>query len=187
MRSTTKTYSRSIGGEGGRTLSYTGRVAILGGVTSAIDRMAGISQEMGQRTLLYRMPLSDGYQEGLAAIRNVAPDDTGEMMEASVYMLFHLLGLQIEKGLLREREHLPLATEDLIMRLGIAAARMRAGVVRDFTQREIIQTAEPEYATRIMPRQMAQLYCGMKAIGRGRAPDIGGWCWRRWRWIRCRG
>jgi hypothetical protein len=159
-----KTYSRSIGGEGGRTLSYTGRVAIIGGVTSAIDRMAGISQEMGQRTIFYRMPQSTGYQESMAAVRNTVPDETSEMLEASVEMMFHILGLSLAKGELLERPQLPLHTSDWIVRMGQAAARMRAGVPRDYTNREIVDQAEPEMATRLS-RQMASLYCGMKAVG----------------------
>ena len=48
-----------MGVDGGKTLHWTGKVALIGGCTSVIDSHHGVMAAMGERFIMYRMPSID--------------------------------------------------------------------------------------------------------------------------------
>jgi hypothetical protein len=155
-------WSRDIGGEGGRLLKYTGRVAILGGCTHAIDRNQQMNAEMGERMLYYRMPDTDGYAAAMLATNDTNTEGTKAARRELVTKMFAESGLLLES--LRQRRALELFERDRIVNLAQLGARARSGVVRDWKTRAVTDVATPEVPVR-MAQQLAQLYAGMEALG----------------------
>lgn len=158
-----KTWKRDIGAEGGRSLSHTGRVCLVAGVThAAIDRQAEVNAEMGQRSLYFRIPASTGYQEAMSAVQDTEPDESMRALQDIVLSMFYGLGMAMDKQ--TRRRDLSLTEADRLVELARLGVKMRNVVPRDWRDRNVIDIPTDEMATR-MSQQLAQLYCGMEAIG----------------------
>lgn len=157
-----RTWSRDIGGEGGRKLVHTGRVCLIAGVTQAVDRAHEVNREMGERCLYFRYPTTDGYQEGRTALDDVEPDKSKEHRQLLVEAMFEHCGLSFAQPV--RRRQLTMREQHRIVTLAQFGARCRSNVPRDAYTHQVIDAVSPEVATR-MAKEMAQLYCGMEAIG----------------------
>lgn len=157
-----RTWSRDIGGEGGRHIAHSGRVCLLAGVTHTIDRHTEANQEMGPRCLFYRLPWTDGYQESMSAVNAINPDETRTNMQLIVQAMFNGLELSFENPTLR-REMNP-TEADVIVGIAQLGSKLRSIVPRDWKDRTVIDVPSEEVSTR-MSQQMSQLFCGMEAIG----------------------
>ena len=49
-------WTRHLGTDGGKTLTWSGKVAVLAGVTPTIDSHHAVMASMGERFVLYRLP-----------------------------------------------------------------------------------------------------------------------------------
>lgn len=156
------TWSRDIGGEGGRSLSHTGRVCLIAGVTHAIDRHADVNGEMGQRCLYFRLPKTSGYQESISAVNNIEPTGTTEALQDIVVSMFSACGLSFDKP--TQRRRLDMRESDRVVSMAQLGVKLRNSVPRDWKTREVIDIPSSEVATR-MSQQLAQLYLGMEVIG----------------------
>src|ERR1700744_1389520 len=156
------TWSRTIGGGGGRRIEHTGRVCLLTGIPTAINRATEVNKEMGERCLYYRYPYTSGYEEGMMAVQDTKPDDNMREMRHSVTQMFEDLSLSFERPL--ERRKLETIEAARIVSLAQFAARCRSYVPRDSYSHTVIDVASPEVGTR-MAKQLAQLYIGMELVG----------------------
>lgn len=156
------TWVRDIGGEGGRSLTHTGRVSVIAGVTNAIDRHYEVNSEMGQRCLYYRIPSTDGYQESLSAVNAVDPDGRELERQNTVTAMFHALDLSFAKP--TRRRELSMREAHRVVSLAQLGAKLRSGVPRDWRDRTVVDVPSDEVATR-MAQQMTQLYLGMEMLG----------------------
>jgi hypothetical protein len=69
-------WERNVGANGGRTLTWTGRVAIVGAVTTAWDRAHEVIASMGDRFVVLRMSTAKGRQSaGRKAIENTGSEE----------------------------------------------------------------------------------------------------------------
>ena len=155
-------WSRSIGGEGGQTLHWQGKAAIIGGVTPAIDRQPEQGRALGERFLYYRYPLTEGYQESMCAANVTHPTDDIVQMRLAVDGMFAGLGLEFGKE--RERKELGLADRDRIVGIAQLGSRARSVIPRDSYSKEVIDVPAVEVGTR-MSQELTQLWLGMKEIG----------------------
>ena len=64
------TWTRHVGTDGGRTLSWHGRVGLIGGCTPTIDRHHAVMGAMGERLTLYRLPEVDADVLAREALRH---------------------------------------------------------------------------------------------------------------------
>ena len=65
-------WERNVGTDGGRTLTWTGRLVVIGAVTSAYDSAHGVIAAMGDRFALVRVDSNLGrHTSGRQALRNV--------------------------------------------------------------------------------------------------------------------
>jgi hypothetical protein len=156
-----RTWSRDIGGEGGRSMRHTGRVSLLAGVTHAIDEHAEVSAEMGQRCLIYRLPPTDGYQEGMMAVNKVVPEDDEDHMRRLVNIMFDELALKITEPTLRRK--VSLVEGNRLVSIAQLGSRLRTHVPRDKYDRLVSGLQRGEVLTR-MAQQMTQLYLGLEAV-----------------------
>ncbi len=70
-------WSRNVGTDGGKTLEWAGRIALVGAVTTAWDRAHDVIASMGDRFVLLRMDSTEGRQSaGRQAIGNTGHEVT---------------------------------------------------------------------------------------------------------------
>jgi hypothetical protein len=153
-------WTRRLGVDGGRCLSWRGKMGLLGGVTQALDSHHAVMAEMGPRFVLYRLPPVDGQRQARRALAN-----SGREAEArielcdSVKCFFAGLDLstrQYDRGTAEETTALVLLTEFV--------SHCRSAIERHPYSREITQVFEPEAPARLV-RSGAQLLAGLDAIG----------------------
>jgi ABC-type dipeptide/oligopeptide/nickel transport system ATPase component len=157
-----RTWSRDIGGEGGRRLEHHGRVCLIAGVTHAIDRQADVNKEMGERCLYFRYPFTTGYQESMCAVQDTVPDQSASDMQDLVEAMFMGLGLSFVEPTTRRK--LTQTEAHRIVTVAQFGAMCRSMVPRDSFKREVVDVSTPEVATR-MSQELTQLYLGMEVIG----------------------
>ena len=150
-------WDRSVGADGGRTLTWTGHLGLVAGCTTAIDSAHSVMSVMGARFLLVRL-------HGDAAIAHSAFDHSGEegvmrnaLREAVRGLLEHLPGHPLDKGEARA----PLVA------LASYVARARSPVDRDH-RGDIRLVLDPEAPTRIV-KALAQLWRASGLLGLDRA------------------
>lgn len=157
-----RTWSRDIGGEGGRKLSHNGRVCLIAGVTPAVDRAADVNKEMGERCLYFRYPYTTGYQEGMTAVQETEPDAEEQARQEAVVQMFEALSLSFIVP--TRRRKLEVWEANRIVTLAQLGARCRSLVPRDNYTHMVNDVTSPEVSTR-MAKELAQLYAGMEAVG----------------------
>lgn len=133
-------WERNVGTDGGRTLTWTGRVILLGAVTTAYDAAHSVIAAMGDRFALIRMDSATGRRvAGRQALSNV---DREHQMRAELATAVRDLfeGLRPERAVLTEAEQ-----ESL---LGVAdlLTFARTAVERDY-RGDVIDAHAPEMPT----------------------------------------
>ena len=139
-------WDRSVGTEGGRTLTWTGHLGLVAGCTTAIDSAHSVLSIMGTRFLLVRLT-------GDPSIAGSAFDHAGEersmreeLRQAVRGLLEHLPGQPFDKAVVR----------DPIVALASYVARARSPVDRD-QRGDIRLVLDPEAPTRVV-KTLAQLW-----------------------------
>lgn len=152
-------WDRSVGAEGGRTLTWTGHLGLLAGCTTAIDSAHSVMSVMGTRFLLVRL-------QGDRDIAGSAFDHVGrerlmrdELRAAVRGLLDHLPGAAYEKTEIRGE----------VIALASFVALARSPVDRD-SQSEIRLVLDPEAPTRIV-KMLTQLWraCGLLGLAKADA------------------
>ena len=146
-------WSRSVGVDGGRTLTWSGHLGLLAGCTTAIDSAHAVMSVMGARFLLVRL-------KGDPTIAHSAFDHSGqettmreELREAVRGLLEHLPGQPLPKEGARDR----------LVALASLVARARSPVDRDH-RGDIRLVLDPEAPTRIV-KALTQLWRASGLLG----------------------
>jgi len=149
-------WSRRVGTDGGQVLCWTGRVVLIGGVTTAWDSAHQVISTMGDRFVLVRMNSSHNRRAaGRQAMRNVS-------YEAKMRSeLAEVVGELLESS----RADVDLGDEEIDQLLDVAdlVTRARTAVERDFAGNPAFAHAL-EMPTRYA-KQLVQLARGGIAIG----------------------
>ena len=150
-------WDRSVGAEGGRTLTWTGHLELVAGCTTAIDTAHSVMSVMGARFLIVRLQAD-------ADIARSAFDHSGEeatmrkeLREAVRGLLQHLPGQPYEKADVR----------GAVVALASYVARARSPVDRDH-RGDIRLVLDPEAPTRIV-KALVQLWRASGLLGLDRA------------------
>ena len=155
-------WDRSVGAEGGRTLTWTGHLGLIAGCTTAIDSAHSVMSVMGTRFMLVRL-------QGDRDIAGSAFDHVGEertmreALRAAVRgLLDHLPGAPYDKAEIREP----------ILALAKLVALARSPVDRD-SQGEIRLVLDAEAPTRIV-KMLAQFWraCGLLGLAKTAAWEL---------------
>ena len=150
-------WDRNVGSDGGQTLTWTGRLVIVGAVTTAWDAAHRVIAAMGDRFVIIRADSSSGRVKSASkAIRNIG-SETNMRKE-----LAHSAGALITHASKSEY----ILTDDQITQLIKAAdivTAARTGVERDY-RGEVIDAHALEMPTRFA-KQLGQLVRGAVAIG----------------------
>lgn len=154
-------WSRNVGTDGGRTLTWTGRLAVIGAVTTAWDRAHDVIATMGDRFVLVRMDSTTGRQAaGRHAIGN-----TGEEVTMRAELAAAAAGVLV--GINREPLTLATMEVDLLLAAADVVILARTGVDYDY-RGDVIDAHAPEMPTRFA-KQLAQVVRGAAALGVNRS------------------
>jgi hypothetical protein len=149
-------WSRRIGGDGGRKLTWTGRLVVVGAVTTSWDTHHGVVSALGDRFLLFRMNSRDGRTAaGRQALRNTGQEAV--MRKELGDVAVRLLAGRVEPQLLSE------ADLDMLLRVANTVTLCRSAVEFDY-RGDLIEVHMPEAPTRCA-KQLHQLVLGARALG----------------------
>jgi hypothetical protein len=157
-------WERNVGTDGGQTLTWTGRIAVIGAVTTAWDTAHAVISAMGDRFVLLRIDSNEGRKpSGQRAIRNTG-DETQmrEQLAAAVAGVVQHAAITVDD--------LTPAEEDQILNASDIVTLARTAVERDYAG-EIINSHAPEMPTRFA-KQLTQMLRGGVAIGMPRERSL---------------
>lgn len=157
-------WERNLGTDGGLSLEWTGRLAVVGAVTTAWDKAHSVIASMGDRFVLVRVDSNTGR---LAAGRQAIANTGNEIKMraelaaavAGVMVGMDMSGVEVTE---QERDAL-LAAADLV-------TLARTAVEFDY-RRNVISSHAPEMPTRFA-KQLAQVVRGSVALGMGRTDAL---------------
>ena len=155
-------WDRKVGVDGGRTLSWQGRLSLIAGCTTAIDDHSNAMSTMGERFIFYRLPKLDGdEQEELArrAAKNAGLAEANREAIAQATADF-FASLEIPSTL----PDLDEEYERCLEGWASLTARCRSAVTRNGYTREIEMIHDPEAPARLVG-QLRRLEAGLKVIG----------------------
>lgn len=155
-------WERNVGTDGGRTLTWTGRVAVIGAVTTAWDQAHAVIAAMGDRFVLLRMDSTDGRTAaGRRSIRNTGHEEQMRSeLAAAVGGVLADVDPSRAGELVDDEIELLLAAADLV-------TLARTAVEYDY-RGDVIDAHAPEMPTRFA-KQLGQVVRGGLAIGMDRS------------------
>jgi hypothetical protein len=158
-------YQREIGTDGGRTISFSGRIGFLAACTDVIDHPEHqqANAEMGERCLYYRYPESDGRHEIGAALDN--PDGTYKTGRLQDLFREFWVDAALDWQSIEPPRDLSSPEKKRVAALAQLCARGRSGVQRDrYNKNEISGVTRSALGPRIA-NTLAQLLRGMERVG----------------------
>ncbi len=158
-------WTRHVGTDGGRTLSWQGRIAVVGAVTTAWDAAHAVISTMGDRFVLVRMDSHTGrVAAGRRAIGNTG-SETEMRAELATAVGDVLASVEGDSGITVTDEESGelLAAADVV-------TLARTGVEYDY-QGRVIDAHAPEMPTRFA-KQLTQLVRGGVAVGMERGDAL---------------
>lgn len=155
---------RNVGTDGGQTLTWEGRIVVIGACTTAWDQAHGVISIMGDRFVLVR---SDSYA-GRTAAGEHAIGNTGHEPAMRQEMANAVAGLI---ATVADRDY-PLTKDDTTRILNAAdlVTLVRTGVELDY-RGDVIDAHAPEMPTRFA-KQLTQIMRGGLAIGMGQTEAL---------------
>ena len=150
-------WTRNVGVDGGRTLDWRGKCALIGGCTPAIDQHHALMAIMGERFLLFRMPPMDQEQQADRAMQHVSHERRMRQdLRAAVADLFSSVNL--------EARDFDQSARKRMAALATFVAHARSAVERDRYHREIELIPSSEMPGRLA-RTLRCLFQGLQTIG----------------------
>ena len=152
-------WTRHVGTDGGRTLSWRGKLGLIGCCTTIIDTYHAVMAAMGERFLLYRLPEIDGKAQATRALRNA-----GREAEMRTELTRAIGGLVAGIALPDSLPELTEKVERQLVALSCLGSRSRSAVDRDGRTREIDLIPDAEAPARIV-QALRRVYSGLLIIG----------------------
>ena len=150
-------WERNVGTDGGATLTWVGRIVIVGAVTTAWDAAHSVVSTMGDRFVLLRPKTNTGRKKaGLGAIRNTG--DELAMRKEIAAVVGGVVGHMNTQG-----HQLTDAEIDQLLKAADIVTMARSAVERDY-RGDILFAHDPEMPTRFA-KQLVQMLRGAVAIG----------------------
>jgi hypothetical protein len=158
-------WTRHLGSGGGKTLAWTGKVAIIFASTETFDAHHAVISSMGDRFLLSRLKPVAGKKQFACALRH-AGTSTAEMRKELASAVTQLFAN-------RRPEASSISTQetDVIGSVIAKAVRLRGAVRRDYRSREIEAIYGAEGTARI-GLALERLLAGLETLGMERATAL---------------
>jgi hypothetical protein len=149
-------WTRDVGADGGRHLSWSGKAVFLAGVTPIIDQHHAVIAAMGERFILSRLPLVDELEQARFAIQRSEKEKIARSeLRTAVRRLFSSL---------QPIDRLDDSTVERLTALSTLTAKCRSAVERDPYRREIDLIPASERPARLAIA-LKRVLLGMTAIG----------------------
>jgi Bifunctional DNA primase/polymerase, N-terminal len=158
-------YSRNVGSDGGRTLTWRGKIGFMFAATQSYDDYYSVISQLGDRFLICRLKPAPGHDQFERAF-----DHAGEKTQA---MRDELAGAVA--GLyanVKEPSPLDAAERAAVERVVKKAVRLRTHVERDAYSRDIESGHDPEGPGRLS-LMLERLFAGLAVIGLERKTALG--------------
>ena len=152
-------WDRPVGTDGGRRLHWDGKCGFLGGATPSYDRYGSVTNALGDRYLLQRLPDVDAAEQAKAALK-AAQHEKQMRTELAGAMLGLIAGASLDKV----HAHLDDSDEKTLAALATFTARARTAVERDGYTGELLVIPQPEGPARLV-KAMRQFYGALTALG----------------------
>jgi hypothetical protein len=155
-------WSRNVGSDGGRTITWEGRIVVIAACTTAWDQAHTVVSTMGDRFVLIRPNSREGRAEGgTKAMRN-----TGDETKMRAELAAAVAGVMTKVDVSRPY---PLTEPDIktIVEAADLVTLARTGVELDY-RGDVIDAHDPEMPTRFA-KQLTQILRGAIALGMGHA------------------
>ena len=163
-------WTRHLGTDGGRTLTWEGRVGLIGGCTPTIDRHHAVMSALGERFPLMRLAPPKPEDLAMQALEHAGREsEMRKALSTTVREFFAGLVLPDEPPTISTPER------DYLVKLATFVTRCRSAVERDGYTREIELIAGAESPGRLAIT-LKRLHDGLATIGTD--------CATRWRIIR---
>jgi hypothetical protein len=150
-------WTRYVGTDGGRTLSWTGKVGLLAGATPIIDRHHGVLATMGERFTLCRLAEADA-EQAVRALSHTGERE-GVMRAELATAVAALFSARQEKP-----RSLAVEERDELVHLASLVTRARSAVERDRHTREIELVPGAEGPARLAIT-LERLLAGLDTLG----------------------
>ncbi len=152
-------WTRHVGTDGGRTLSWSGKVGLIAGCTPVIDSHHAVIGSMGERFTFYRLPATDADAQVRRALAHVGCEAT---MRGALAAAVESVLLDVDSGeLVKPADD---ATTDRLVKIATLAVRCRSEVERDSYSREVTLIPEAEAPARLA-LVLLRLLNALRAIG----------------------
>jgi hypothetical protein len=149
---------RNIGSDGGLTLTWKGRIVVIGACTTAWDTAHSVVASMGDRFVTVRSNSHEGrIASGLQAIRNTGRE--AQMREELAAAVSSLIAIVDPSKLYKLTE----ADENVLVTAANLVTLARTGVELDY-RGDVVDAHAPEMPTRLA-KQLTQITRGAIAIG----------------------
>jgi hypothetical protein len=149
---------RNVGSDGGQTLTWKGRIVVIGACTTAWDTAHGVVSSMGDRFVIVRSNSHEGrIASGLQAIRNTGREV--QMREELAEAVSNLIATVDPANPFELTE----PNETVIVRAANLVTLARTGVELDY-RGDVVDAHAPEMPTRLA-KQLTQIMRGGIAIG----------------------
>jgi hypothetical protein len=151
-------WTRLLGEDGGRALTWQGKCGFIGACTPSIDRAHAVMGALGERFVLYRLTVNDPNEQGRRRLRNRGHER--EMRDDLYRVVSDVLAA------MNGDPRAPLSTEevDWLVAWACFAVVARSAVERDGYDRQVELLPEPEAPGRLVGA-LGQLCAGLAAIG----------------------
>jgi hypothetical protein len=150
-------WERNVGTDGGQTLTWTGRIVVVGAVTTAWDTHHAVVATLGDRFVLLRIDSEAGrVKSGTRAIRNTGSE--AQMREELADAVGGLIAHASTDDVRIEDDEV-----ERLIKMADIVTKARTGVERDY-RGDVTMAHDPEMPTRF-GKQLAQVIRGAVAIG----------------------
>jgi hypothetical protein len=160
-------WSRNVGTDGGRTLEWKGRIALVGAVTTAWDSHHAVVASMGDRFVLLRVNTNEADDRLVSGRQTIANTGAEDEMRSELARLAAgvLAGVDASTA--------PVVTEEEVEAILLAADLVTlARTACEFDYRgDVIDAHAPEAPTRFA-KQLTQLFRGAVVIGMDRTDAL---------------
>lgn len=136
-------WTRHLGTDGGKTLTWTGKLGLIAGCTPTVDRHHAVMGAMGERFAIYRMPPVDGDEQVRRALAR-GHDDRAMRNDLAAAVAGAIDAADIDADVPAQD-----GDENRLVALATLAVRCRSAVERDGYSREIELVPEAEAPARL--------------------------------------
>jgi DNA-binding MarR family transcriptional regulator len=159
-------WTRHLGSDGGRTLSWDGKCGVIGAVTPTIDKHHAVMGALGERFTFYRLHVADPRAQARQRMRN-----RGQERRMRAELAAAALAVLDRVALDGAPRRLDDAEIDDMVNLATFVVTARTAVERDQYTRDVDVMPEPEAPGRLVAA-LGAIHAGIEAIG---APNDTAW------------